>query len=467
MQTSPAITVGAVAPSHAAPRQALVSWVMVDWAVQPFHTLIITFLFAPYFANTVIPATEANKAGGQAYWGYALAAAGVLIAVGSPLLGALADGRGRRKPWVALFALVLVAAMATLWIAVPAAPGATVFLVLLAVVLAMAAAEFTAVFTNAMMPGLVPREQLGRLSGTGWAVGYAGGLASLLLLIGFIVPSAGSTQTLFSFDPILSLDSASGEANRFVGPFSALWYAVFIIPFFLFVPDVRVPRAAGGRSVLAELGETLRALPGHRDMLYFLVARMLYSDGLAAIFAFGGIYGKSVFGWGLDELAVFGIIIILTGIFGALMGGFLDDRIGSKRVIMGALLVLLAGAIGILSIDQTHILFTTEVEAKQPGSASFSSTGEKVFLLFAMIIGLVSAPAQAASRSLLARLAPPEKVTQYFGLFAFSGKATAFLAPFLVSSVTLATDSQRLGMATIALFLVIGMVLMIPVRAPR
>lgn len=448
---------------EAAPRSALVSWVLFDWAAQPYYTLVLTFLFAPYFANVV----ATSPAQGQALWGYAAAVAGILIAIGSPFLGAMADGGGRRKPWIALFSIVFVAGLATLWLAKPGADSSTVLLVLAAFVAATAMAEFTTVFTNAMMPTLVPHHQLGRLSGTAWAVGYAGGLVSLAVMAGLIVADPSSGRTMLGLDPLLALDTLEREGDRLVGPFAAVWYALFMIPFFLFVPDK--PRGAGhgaARPALAELWSTIKALPGNRDMLYFLAARMLYSDGLAAIFAFGGIYGAAVFAWGALELGLFGIVLTFAGIFGALIGGVLDDRVGSKKVIIVSLVLLLIGAFGILSVDPNHVLYVTEVVPKAFASAPFSSAGEQVFLAFAVLVGLVAAPVQAASRALLARLAPPEKMTQYFGLFAFSGKVTAFMAPLLVAAVTQATGDQRMGMASIAVFLIAGFVLMLKVRAP-
>ncbi len=449
---------------EAAPRRALASWVMFDWAAQPYYTLVLTFLFAPYFANAVAP----SAAEGQALWGYAAAAAGVIIALGSPFLGAMADGGGRRKPWMALFSVLFVAGLATLWLAVPGADTATLALVLVAFVVATAMAEFTSVFTNAIMPSLVPHSQLGRLSGTGWAVGYAGGLVSLAIMAGLVVCDPATGKTMLGLDPLLALDTGARESDRLVGPFAALWYGLFIIPFFLFVPDAkRQARTRGWRAPLAELWQTIRSLPSHRDLLLFLVARMLYSDGLAAIFAFGGIYGAAVFGWGALELGLFGIVLTLTGVLGALIGGVLDDRIGSKAVIVLSLLLLLAGAFGILSVDPNHVLYLREVTPKMPGSEPFSSTGERVFLASAVIVGLVAAPVQAASRALLARLAPPEKMTQYFGLFAFSGKVTAFMAPLLVAVVTQASGSQRIGMASISVFLIVGLVLMLGVRTTQ
>lgn len=454
-------TVSVETPLEAAPRRALVSWVLFDWAAQPYYTLILTFLFAPYFANVVAP----DPATGQSLWGYAAAAAGVLVAIGSPMLGALADGRGRRKPWIAFFSVFFALSMASLWFAEPASPYASLAVILLAFVVATACAEFTTVFTNAIMPSLVPPSQLGRLSGTGWAVGYAGGLLSLAIMAGLVVADPATGKTILGLDPLIALDAASREGDRLVGPFSAVWYVLFMIPFFLFVPDVRrAAPVASTRPATAELWDTIRSLPSHPSMLLFLIARMIYADGLAAIFAFGGIYGSSVFGWGAMELGVFGIVLTLTGVFGAIIGGILDDRIGSKTVIIASLLLLLVGALGILSVDASHVLYTTEVAPKVAGSKPFSSEGEMVFLAFAVLVGLVAAPVQSASRALLARLAPPGKITQYFGLFAFSGKVTAFMAPLLVAAVTQATGSQRIGMASIAIFLILGMLLMIPVR---
>lgn len=461
-----------------APLRARASWMLFDWAAQPYYTLVQTFLFAPYFANAVvenatcgslIAAGSEKAACGQSLWGYAAAVAGLLIAITSPFLGALADGRGRRKPWMAGLALVFLAGLSTLWLATPGAPVATIALVLAGFIIATLAAELMGVFSNAIMTGLVPKDELGRLSGTGWAVGYFGGLASLALVAGFLVPLPGDTKTLLGLDPLLQLNASEHQGDRITGPFAALWFSLFLIPFFLFVPDKRpvVTAHVARKSAGAELWDTLKSLPSMPSLLIFLIARMLYTDGLTAIFTFGGIYGASVFGWGPLELGIFGIVLTLVGAFGALIGGRLDDMLGPKTVIIGALLILLAGAIGILSVDKTHILFTTDVAEKAAGSKPFSSIGEQAFLAFAVIVGLVAAPVQAASRSLLARLAPAEKMTQFFGLFAFSGKVTAFLAPFLVAFVTQYSGSQRIGMSAVLAFLIIGAVMMLFVRTDR
>jgi MFS transporter, UMF1 family len=475
------IDVGAAAPfvdPPRAPLRARVSWMMFDWAAQPFYTLVQTFLFAPYFANAVVDSATCGSlvaegstgaACGQTLWGYAAAVAGLLIAVMSPFLGAVADGSGRRKPWMVALSLVFLAGLTALWTATPAAPMTTVMIVLAGFVAATLAAELMAVFSNSIMTGLVPRHELGRLSGTGWSVGYLGGLTSLAVVAGLLVPLPGATTTLLGLEPLLQLDAATREGDRLTGPFAALWFLVFVIPFFLFVPDRPLARPPGAerRSATAELWSTIKSLPSIPSVMIFLIARMIYTDGLMAIFVFGGIYGASVFGWGPLELGMFGIALTLTGAIGALIGGRLDDAFGPKAVIIAALLILMIGATGILSIDRTHILFSTEVTEKPAGSSPFSSAGEQAFLAFAILVGLVAAPVQASSRSLLARIAPPEKMTQFFGLFAFSGKVTAFLAPLTVAVLTQSSGSQRIGMAAILGFLVIGAVLMLFVRVDR
>lgn len=444
-----------------APLRARVSWMLFDWAAQPFYTLVQTFLFAPYFVNAV--AQDAQS--GQTMWGYAAATAGLLIAILSPFLGAAADGRGKRKPWMLVLSVFFLAGMSALWYAVPGASNSQVMVVLAGFVVATLAVELMSVFSNAIMTGLVPKDELGRLSGTGWAVGYFGGLASLALVAGFLVPLPGASTTLLGFEPLLKLDGVARESDRLTGPFAAAWFALFVIPFFLFVPDKRRTSTPlhTERTATQELWDTIKSLPSMPSLMFFLIARMIYTDGLTAIFTFGGIYGASVFSWGPLELGIFGIVLTLIGAFGALIGGWLDDKLGPKTVIIGALMILLVSAIGILSVDKTHVFFVQDVVPKAEGSKPFSSTGELVFLAFAMIVGLVAAPVQAASRSLLARLAPADKITQFFGLFAFSGKVTAFLAPFVVATVTAMTD-QRIGIASVLAFLVIGAVMMLFVR---
>jgi UMF1 family MFS transporter len=176
---------------------------------------------------------------------------------------------------------------------------------------------------------------------------------------------------------------------------------------------------------------------------------------------FGGIYAASVFGWGAFELGLFGIVLTIAGAVGCLVGGWADDRFGSRAVIACAIVVLLIGAAGVLSVDSSRVFYVLDAIPRAPGAAPFASSGEQVYLAFTILIGLSVGPVQSASRSMLARLAPREKMTEFFGLFAFSGKATAFAAPLLIAAVTAASGSQRLGISMAALFLVAGLILLV------
>jgi MFS transporter, UMF1 family len=454
----------AAARSAAAPagKLALFGWVLFDWATQPFYTLVVTFLFAPYFVNGFMD----DPARGSSLWAYATGIAELIAAALAPVLGAIADEGTRRKPWIAAFSVLLFVGLCGLWFAIPGEIGLAP-LVLISFGLATIGAELATVFTNAMMPSLVGNRRLGTLSGIGWATGYVGGLVSLALIAGLIVADPHTGKTLLEVPPIVPLDPSTREGDRLVGPFSAVWFLVFVLPLFLFTPDrpSKPLRTDAVRAGLSQLIRSVRDLVRHHfEIAKFLLARMLYADGLGAVFAFGGIYAGTVFGWGATELGLFGIILTITGTFGAALGGVLDDRKGSKAVMAATLLLFIMASIGVLSVDHDHVLFVLPVEPKAPGSAPFSSIGEQVYLVFAMLIGIASGPIQSSSRTLLARMCPPDKVTEFFGFFSFSGKITAFAAPLAIGAVTHATGSQRIGIAMSLVFLITGLLLLLRVK---
>jgi UMF1 family MFS transporter len=451
------------APAGGYPRKRAVwAWMFFDWSAQPFFTLIMTFVFAPYFAATLAP----DPASGQAWWGYAVGLAGFTIALLSPLIGGVADMTGPRKPWIALFGAMLMAGAALLWFAAPGHPHA-VALALAGMVLATVGAEFATVFNNAMMTRLVPPARLGWLSGTGWAIGYLGGLVALVLVLGFMAADPGSGRTILGFAPLFGLDAAAREGDRATGPLTALWFLVFVMPMFLLTPDAArtgVPLRRAAAQGLAQLKTTLAELRHWPDMARFLIANMVYQDGLAALFAFGAIYGAGVFGWSIIEVGVFGILLTVTGVFGALAGGRLDDRVGGKPVVLGSILILAAVCVGILSLGKGHVLFVVETAPAVPGDGLFGSMPEKAFLALGLVIGAVAGPLQAASRSLMARLAPPSRHGQFFGLFALSGKVTSFMGPVLVALATDWFNRQEAGLAVLILFFAVGAWLLSGVR---
>jgi UMF1 family MFS transporter len=451
---------GVEAPRRYPPRAAVVSWIFFDWAAQPYFTLITTFVFAPYFANFVAP----DPAMGQALWGFATAAAGLTIALMSPVLGAIADASGRRKPWIAGFGALLVIGSCLMWFGKPGDP--TVILpLLLSYAIASVGIEFATVFNNAMMPTLVPPDRIGRLSGNGWATGYIGGILSLVLVLGFLAASPDTGRTLFGLMPLFGLDPVTHQGDRITGPLTAIWFIVFVTPLFLLTPDYPARRPIGEAVYvgLRALKRTLGELPKQKSVARFLLANMIYTDGLVSLFAFGGIYAAGTFGWRTIQIGSFGILLAIAGTFGAWIGGKLDDTVGPKRVIAGSLSVLLLALAAILLVDKDSILFV-KVAPPVPGGPLFSGAAERAYLVLGCLIGAAGGPLQAASRSLLIRLAPKDRIAQYFGLFALTGKVTSFIGPLLIGVITAVTASQKAGMAMLVVFFVAGLALLARVR---
>jgi UMF1 family MFS transporter len=446
------------------PRSAVVSWVFFDWAAQPYYTLITTFVFAPYFA-THLAATPAQ---GQASWGFATAFAGLIIALLSPVLGAIADAGGRRKPWIVAFGALLVIGSSLMWVGKPGDSQA-IIPVLIAYIIATLGAEFATVFNNAMMPTLVPPDRIGRLSGAGWATGYVGGIVCLVLVLGFLAANPETGKTMMGLKPLFGLDAAAHEGERITGPFTGIWFIIFVLPMFIFTPDLaaKTPALGAVREGFRELRETLSTLPQRPVMLTFLIANMVYTDALIALFAFGGIYAAGTFGWQTIQIGSFGILLTISGTIGAWLGGKLDDMFGPKRVIACSMLLLLLSIAAILSIDRDRLFFMFPVTPPVPGGKLFSSPAEQAYMVLGFLIGIAAGPLQAASRTLLIRLAPEDRITQYFGLFALSGKVTSFMAPLVVSIVTAVTLSQKAGMAVLVVFFTAGLILLMRVKDQR
>jgi UMF1 family MFS transporter len=381
------------------------------------------------------------------------------------VLGGIADARGRGKPWIAVFGALLVIGSSLMWIGKPGDPS-VILPLLIAYAIATIGVEFATVFNNAMMPSLVPPEKIGRLSGTGWATGYIGGILSLVLVLGFLAANPDTGRTLFGFIPSFGLDVASHEGDRITGPLTGLWFVVFVLPMFLLTPDFpsKRPVREALREGLRELRQTLGELPRRKSMAAFLLANMVYTDGLVSLFAFGGIYAAGTFGWHTIQIGTFGILLAIAGAFGAWIGGKLDDKLGPKRVITGALLMLLLSIIAILLVDRDSILFI-KVTPPVPGGGLFAAPAEKAYLVLGCVIGMMGGPLQAASRTLLIRMAPKDRIAQYFGLFALTGKVTSFVGPLLIGIVTAVTASQKAGMAVLVVFFVAGLALLARVRS--
>ena len=406
-------------------KKGLIAWCLYDWANSAFPTVITTFVFAAYFAKSV----TSDEVTGTSQWGYALSLSGLAIAIAGPALGAIADQSGRRKPWILVFTLLSAIACLSLWWVRP--DVAFVIWALVAVALANFAFEMGMVFYNAMLPGLARAGRIGRWSGWGWGLGYGGGLACLaLVLVGFV-----QAET-----PWFSLDKEAAEHLRATGPFVAIWMIVFALPLVLLTPDEGVQSISWSESIsrgLRTLLNTIRNLKSYKVAAWFLLARMIYTDGLNTLFAFGGIYAAGTFGMSFSELILFGIAMNVTAGIGAFGFAWADDKLGAKWVI--------TVAVGALVLLGATVLI---IESKT------------LFWMFGVPLGFLVGPAQSASRSMMARLAPEDMQAEFFGLYALSGKATAFLGPALVALFTDVFQSQRAGMATIVVFFVLGLLLM-------
>ncbi len=412
-------------------RRAVAAWCFFDWANSAFATLVVTYIYSTYFARAIAP----DEIRGTALWSRALTIAALLIALLSPVLGATADRRGARKRFLAATTVVSVLATIALTFVAPGSDNA-IFAAIALFVVANVAFEMGMVFYNALLPGLVSEEWVGRVSGYGWGLGYLGGLACLVIaLVGFVQPEI----------PWFGISTENGFNVRATNLLVAVWFAVFSLPLFFWV---REPAATSGptgvRAAFAELRGTLRAIGRFREAARFLVARLVYNDGLVTIFAFGGIYAAGTFGMEFDEILIFGIALNVAAGLGAFAFGVVDDRIGGKATVLVSLVALTLG---------------TSLAVWAPTRTWLWVAG--------IMIGLFAGPNQSASRSLMARFTPPAKQGEFFGLFAFSGKLTSFLGPLVLGVATQAFGNQRIGVAVLLVFFVGGGLLLLGVDERR
>ncbi len=341
-------------PSPAAPdRRAIAAWCVYDWANSAFPAVITTFVFATYFTQAVAP----DPVTGTTLWGHALAVAGFAIAALSPVLGSIADHTGRQKLWLAIFSAITAATIGALWFVTPSPDS--IPLALIGIAVATIGFEIATVFYNALLPSVAPPAYIGRVSGWAWGLGYVGGIVCLALLLVLFVQADR---------PLFGLDKSTAGHVRIAGPFSALWYAVFIVPLFLFVrepPAERIPLLAAARKGIGDLFRTLATLKDHRPVAWFLLANMVYTDGLTTLFAFGGVYAAGTFGMKIDEVIVFGIALNVTAGAGAFAFAWIDDWIGARRTIAIGLAALIAVGAGLLLVELEGVVLGARPPARR------------------------------------------------------------------------------------------------------
>jgi UMF1 family MFS transporter len=451
----------------AAGSRAQGGWALFQWARDFGGSIIVVFIFAPYFVNEVV----GDPVRGQALWGHLNAAAGLCIGLLGPVLGAIADAMGRRKPWLAVFVMIMAVTSVALWWTLPGGKGLGIGLSALALVAYLMAYNFSDIFHSSMLPSLVVSARVGRLSGLGVALAQVSCVVGMaILLYGFMLP--GQVHWRFiPARPLFGIDPAHFENSRIVGPISAAWLIVFSLPLFLFTPDTaRISavslRAAVGRAG-ARLLHTAKRLKDYRNVSTFLVARMFFNDGQVAVQIFGSVYAASVFHWNALALTCYGILLSIVSIAGALAGGWLADRIGARRAIMIGIGCASVGLLVAISITPHTILFLAVPAHPIAGLAIFRTLPELVYLFVYVFTASCVIAVWGASRAMMARIAPSNAMSEFFGLYALSGTLTAFLGPELVASVTSLLHSQRAGMASLLVLLGLGLVGLARVRETR
>ena len=399
-------------------RREIASWCLYDFANSAFTTLIVTFIFSEFFVRVIV----GDSVQGTVLWTRAVNISAIIIALSMPVLGAIADSSGRKKTFLAVTTVQALAFTATLFFM---GPGMVMLAAVLFVV-ANVGFEGTQAFYNAFLPEIATRDNIGRISGYGWAAGYVGG---------------GLLALLVALAMVESLPEDGYFNVRATNLLVVAWYGIFSMPLFLFLRERARPTSMPGTSYVTQgfrrVAETFQHLKSYREVAKLILARLVYNDGLVTLFFMSAIYASSVFGMETADLVKLGITANICAAVGAFALGFVNDWIGGKWTIAITLVVLSIAAI--------------------IGATAETRTG---FWIAVVGIGLMVGPNQAASRSLLGIMIPEEKQGEFFGFFAFSGKLSSVAGPFTFGTIVAATGSHRTAMASIIAFFVIGFVLL-------
>ena len=399
-------------------RREIVSWALYDFANSAFTTLIVTFIFSAYFAQSIAP----DPIEGAIWWTRAVQTSAIIVAVVMPVLGAIADSGGLKKRLLFMATVACVVLTAALfWMG----PG-DAWLAALIFIGANVAYEITQVLYNSFLPEIATPQKMGRVSGFGWGVGYVGGLICLALALGMVTTWLPET------------DYVNIRATSLL---TALWFLVFSIPTFLYLRE-RQPRRPSPiiehvHRGFSRIRDTGRNLSQYRQAVRFLVARLVYNDGLVTVFAMAAIYAGAEFGLVTSEILLLGIVVNVAAGISAIIFGFVNDRIGGKKTIT----VTLVGLIGTTGL-------------------AFFAPDRTWFWVAAIFLGMMVGPNQAASRSLLASFVPQNKQAELFGFYAFSGKLASVLGPLSYGLVLGATESHRWALASVVIFFVVGLCLL-------
>lgn len=448
------------------------SWALFEFARNPYYMLIVVFVFPTYYAGAVI----GDPVRGQAVMAGAMGWAGVVCAFTAPLLGAIMDRGGRRMPLMGVFLACVSVCAFSLWWAKPGgqegfALGEAQVIAIL--VIAYATYTWSEVMHNAMLPQAGRRDALSGISGLGLGLGQLGATFCLLL---FLLASLFRDQ--------LGLDRETFMLERAVGPFAALWLAVFVAPFFLFVPDGAPPGGTWtgsakrmifgesgfnpARRVMVFVGHIRGLFAEHPRVMHYLAARIIYADGVTAVLALGGVYTAGVLGWSLPEILMYAIWGTFWGFIGGVfVVGALDRALGPRRAILVELALLGFAVTMAMSVTQSYILYgLVPVEGVLHAAGLFDTLADVFYLGCIALVSLAAVACISSSRAMLVHIAPRERISEFFGLYMISATATVWLGPMLTKIATELSNDQRIGFSPVLGLLLVGGLLMLGVKEP-
>ncbi|HET8676065.1 MAG TPA: MFS transporter [Blastocatellia bacterium] len=411
-------------------KKEVFGWCMYDAADSAFTTVIVTALYAPYFSKIVVgdPPSADVLWGlkGDFLWGIAASISEIIVALVAPILGAIADFSGSRKKFLAACAIIIVFFTASLYIV---GPGMAVVGLVLYIIANVGFAG-GGVFIDSFLPGISDESNAGRISGIKWAIGYTSGLIAVALCLPLsknIVDNPTPEQ--------LSL-------ARLIPVVVAAYYAVMVIPTFIFLRDRSIPRPLpAGQSYLTmgfrQLKQTLRHIRRYKELFKLLIAFLIYNDGIVTVIYFAALYATETIGFTAEEVAVMFIAMNVIAAAGAFSFGWVADRIGQKRTIFISLSVWIAAVV-----------------------LAYFSYSKSSFYLVATLAGVGMGSAQSVTRSLLALFTPKENAAEFFGFLGVAGKALAFLGPIIFGTVSQLTGSQRPAILSVGIFFVVGMIML-------
>jgi len=440
---------------------------MFDFARNPYVLLITIYLFGPYFTNVLMR----DPVHGQAVWGDIQGYAGVTIALLAPFLGAVADAGGRRKPWIIFFAAIMAAACASLWFAKADGSGLSILTLGLLLGATAVAYEFASVFYNALLPAIAPHERVASLSGLSLALGNLSSVLLLVfMLIAFVLP--GHVPWALAH-PLFGINQSTHEPERLTGPLSALCIVSFTLPLLLWTPDSPSSRVswveASVGGVLSVI-RTVKSLDHYRNVAIYLLARLFFNDGMTALLIFSGVFAAGIFHWGALEMTAYGIMASIFAVFGGFFGGWLDTHLGSKRAIFVSVGGTLFFGLLLISMGPDRIFWFIPYDphaAPVHNFPMFNTWPEMIYLGMVDLSAVCVSASYANARTMMARIAPVKRITEFFGLYSLSGQSTSFLATLSVGWATALTHSQRGGFLVIFLFLGVGLIGMIWVKEER